>query len=465
MTFQQLLRILLARYKIALLVFGLTVVAATVVSLILPKQYTASTAVVVDVKSPDPVAGVLLPGLVAPAYMTTQVDIINSDRVSERVVKALKLEQDPAYKQVWLDKTDGQGDFRAWLTDVMQNQLDVKPSHESNVININFTGNSPAFAAAAANAFAQAYIDVNLELKVEPARQYASWFEEQTKALRDNLEKAQGKLSAYRQESGIVATDERVDYETTRLNDLSAQLTLVQGQTADSASKRDSGGSDTLVEVMQSPLINNLKADIARLEAKLQDSNVNLGKNHPQTLRTESELASLKSKLATETQQISSVLGTSVRVGKQKEKDLAQAIAAQKVRVLSLNNQRDEGRVLARDVESAQRAFDAVSQRSAQSRLESLTIQTNIMILNAATEPPVPSKPRLLLNILASIVLGGFLGVTLAITLELFDRRIRSLDDLAEATGLPVLANVGSGFPRLRRRGLFRRRVTPLVAL
>lgn len=463
MTFQQFLRILLARYKIALLVLGFTVTAVTAISLLLPPQYTANTAVVVDVKSPDPIAGVLLPGLVAPAYMTTQIDIINSNRVSERVVKMLKLEEDPNFKQVWIDKTDGQGSFRAWLVEVLQNQLEVKSSHESNVINIAFTGNSPAFAAAAANAFVQAYIDVNLELKVEPAHQYARWFEEQTIALRDNLEKAQGELSGYRKESGIVATDERVDYETAKLNDLSAQLTLVQGQTADSASKRDYGGAESLVEVMQSPLINNLKADIARLDAKLQESNVNLGKNHPQTLRTESELASLKSKLTFETRQISSVLESSVRIGKQKEKDLLQAIADQKVRVLTLNNQRDEGRVLARDVESAQRAFDAVSQRSSQSRLESLTVQTNIMMLNAASEPRIPSKPRVLLNILASIVLGSFLGVTLAVTLELFDHRIRSLDDLAEATGMPVLANIGPGFLRPTPHSLFRR-FTPLAA-
>ena len=81
-----------------------------------------------------------------------------------------------------------------------------------------------------------------------------------------------------------------------------AAATLVQAQTADSASKQKSTAKvDTLAEVMMSPLINNLKADIARLDAKLQESNVNLGKNHPQTHRTEEELASLRAKLEAET--------------------------------------------------------------------------------------------------------------------------------------------------------------------
>ena len=61
---------------------------------------------------------------------------------------------------------------------------------------------------------------------------------------------------------------------------------------------------------MQSQVIMTLKGDIARLEARLQDNNVNLGKNHPQTQRAESELASLKAKLESETRQITSSIGT-----------------------------------------------------------------------------------------------------------------------------------------------------------
>jgi len=96
MTLQQLLLILRARVNVVLFVLLVTVVAALVVSLALPKQYTARTAVVVDVKSPDPIAGTVLPGMISPSYMATQVDIIASDRVAQRVVKALRMDEDPA---------------------------------------------------------------------------------------------------------------------------------------------------------------------------------------------------------------------------------------------------------------------------------------------------------------------------------------------------------------------------------
>jgi succinoglycan biosynthesis transport protein ExoP len=439
MTLHQFLLILHARARIAWYVLIATVLSTLIFSLLQPKQYTASTAVVIDVKSPDPVGGMVLPGMISPSYMATQVDIINSDRVAQHVVKELHMDENPTIKEQWLKETEGKGQLVIWLANMLQKKLDVKPSRESNLLNINYTGTDPGFITALANAFAKSYVDVSLELKVEPAQQNNIWFEGQSKIMRERLELAQQALSTYQQKTGIVSTDERLDYENTKLNELSTQLTIVQAQTSDSHSKSQSAdGSATLGEVMQNPLINNLKSDIARLEAKLQESNINLGKNHPQTQRTESELASLKGKLASETHQISSSIGTSYRVGVQKERELRDALEAHKKRVLELGKHRDEISVLKRDIEAAQRAFDSVSQRTAQTRLESLSIQTNMVILSPASEPTDPSKPKIMLNVLVSIFLGTLLGVGAVLMLELSDRRVRSAEDL-NALDVPVL--------------------------
>lgn len=453
MTLPQLILILRARIRVVLVALLATVLSAFLLNSILPRQYTASTAVVIDVKSPDPIAGLVLPGLISPAYMATQVDIISSDRVAQRVVGLLRMDDDPEIQQRWQEATQGKGNIVAWQAARLQKKLSVKPSRESNVINISFVGTDPTVTADVTNAFAQAYIDVNLELKVEPARQNATWFESQTRQARDKLEAAQQAFSSQQQKSGVIAVEERLDYETAKLSELSTQLTAAQGLTSDSHSKRVSAGdAGTLTDVMQSPLVNSLKTEIAKLESKLDESNVNLGKNHPQTQRAESELASLRGKLDSETRKIVRSIDTSYQVSKQKEKELREAIETQKSRVLSLNRQRDEISVLKRDVESAQRAFEGVSQRSAQTRLESLSVQTNAVVLNPATEPATPSSPKTTLNILASIVAGLILGVGLALLLELRNRRVRSPEDLANAIGLPVLASIAGISPSPMRR-------------
>ena len=109
-----------------------------------------------------------------------------------------------------------------------------------------------------------------------------------------------------------------------------------------------------------------------------------------------------------------------------------------------LNKQRDELNVLRRDIESAQRAFELVSQRASQTNIESQTNQTNIAVLNPAFVPTSPSKPKIFLNALVSIFLGTLLGVALALMLELKDRRVRSAQDLFDALDIPVLGTIGS---------------------
>jgi len=440
MTLQQFLIILWARRKLVLITFLICVIGTTVVTLLLPEEYTASTAVLIDVKSPDPIAGTVLPGLMAPGYMATQVDIINSDRVAMRVVKTLHLDESPSIKEQWQKATEGKGQLASWLSQLLQRKLEVKPSHESNVIAISYSGGNPGFAATLANAFAQAYIDVNLELRLEPARQNAIWFDSQAKQARERLDTAQAALSDYQQKSGIVATDERLDYETQKLNELSTQLTVAQAQGTDSSSKRHAGQADTLPEVMQSGVVSQLKGDIARLEAKLKDMAGNLGENHPQYQRSSAELAELKSKMNAEIARISSSIGTAGTISKQKGIELVASVAAQKNKILELKKQRDEMSLLVREVETAQRAFEAVGQRTTQTRLESQSVQTNVSVLNPANEPLKASKPRVVLNILVSILAGLLLGVGAAMIVELAHRRVRSPEDLTQSLNLPVLA-------------------------
>jgi polysaccharide biosynthesis transport protein len=453
MTLQQFLLILWARRRLAFYTFIATVGTTLIVSLIMPDVFRAETAVVIDVKSPDPIAGVVLPGMMAPGYMATQVDIINSDRVAQRVVKLLKMDESPVIQQQWQEATQGRGQLGPWLANLLQKNLDVKPSRESNVISIAFSGSDPVFAAAVANAFAQAYVDTNIELRVEPARQYAEWFDSQAKIQRDRLEAAQRKLSDYQQATGIVATDERLDYETQKLNELSAQLTMAEAQGADASSKAKVG-SDTLAEVIQNPLINQLKADIARQESKLKELSGNLGLNHPQYQRAEAELNELKNNLRVETGRITSAIGTAGRVSLAKEGEIQVSIEAQKKKVLELRRQRDEISVMMREVETAQRSFDAIGQRMAQSKLEAQSIQTNIAVLTPAAEPLNRSKPKVFLNLLVSIFLGTLLGVGAALALELGQRRIRSAEDISQTLDIPVLAQLGSTLPADQQGGL-----------
>jgi polysaccharide biosynthesis transport protein len=447
MTFSQFLRVLLARWKALVLTLLGTVLVTLAVSLLLPKQYTASTSLVVDFKGMDPVLGIMLPAQLMPGYMATQVDIIQSHKVAVDVVNALKLTENATAREQWREATNGLGTPQDWLAEVLLKKLDVKPSRESNVVQISYTGSDPQFAAVIANAFSDAYVKTNLELRVDPARQSAAFFDEQLKILRSNLEQAQAKLNDTQRQKGYSSADERLDVESARLAELSAQYTATQAQAADALSRQRQladflargANPDSLPDVLANPLVQNLKSQLASSEARLEQISSQLGANHPEVQRLKADIEQQRTKLKTEITTAGTAISNASRIAERREAELRQAVAEQKARLMRLNQGRDEMAVLLKEVETAQRAYEAAAQRFTQTRLESQTSQTNISVLTRAIPPIEPSSPRVLLNLIVSVFLGTMLGVGLALLLEMLNRRVRSVKDLAEAVGAPVL--------------------------
>ncbi len=448
MNFTQFLLILNARKWIILGILLLTVSVTTAVSLWLPKEYTAATTLIVDSKSKDPFTGQLLPSQMFPGYMATQVDVIQSAHVAQKVVRELKLADSPGTREQFMQATEGKGTLEQWLGNLLLTKLDVEPSRESSVITIAFTGTDPQFAAAMANAFAKTYIDTSLELKLAPARQTAAWFDQQIVQLRDNLDKAQQKLTAYQREQGIVESEERLDVETRRMADLAGQMVAAQSAAFDAGSRtRDSA---SLPEVTNNPVVQGLKAQVAQGEGKLAELSRRVGDNHPDLLRLQAEVNTYKAKLERELSVATRGVGATAGAARQRYNELNSAFAQQKAKVLGLKQQREEATLLARDVENAQRIYDSALQRYGQSRMEAQSTQTDVAVLNPAVAPTEPSKPRVILNILLSLFLGTLLGVGVGFLVELLDRRVRSGQDIADGLEIPVLAEVTKKGRRLR---------------
>lgn len=440
MTFTQFLLILNARKWIILGVLAATVAVTAAVSLLLPKEYTATTTLIIDSKSKDPLTGQLLPSQLFPGYMATQVDVIKSAQVAQRVVRDLKLADNPATREQFVQATQGQGTIEQWLGGVLLQQLKVEPSREASLISIGFTGTDPRFAAIVANAFARAYIDTNLDLRVAPARHTAAWFDQQIGQLRDKLDQAQQKLTAYQREKGLVESDERLDVETRRMAELSAQMVAAQSAAYDATSRtRDSA---SMPEVINNPVVQNLKAQVAQGEGRLAELGRRLGENHPDYQRVLAEVNSYRARLTAELGTATRGVGATAGAARQRHSELAAAYERQKARVLELKEEREEAMRLARDVENAQRIYDSALQRYGQSRMESQSTQTDIAVLNPATAPLQPSKPRVLFNLLLATFFGTLLGVGFGFLFELVDRRVRSGQDVAAALGIPVLAEV-----------------------
>jgi polysaccharide biosynthesis transport protein len=446
MNLTQFLLILKARLKIIFIVFGFVLLTTLIINLLLPKIYKATSSIVLNYKGTDPVTGLTVPAQLMPGYIATQIDIITSHNVALKVVEKLKLVDNQQAQVQFKKATDGKGSIKDYFADKFLGGLEAKPSRESSVIEISYSSADPDFSATMANAFAEAYQETTIQLKVEPSQLAAEFLDEKTKLLRTKLEEAQLRLSKYQQEKGLTSVMGNLDVESARLNELSSQLVAAQSQSFDSASrkKRSTGNTDESPDVAANPMVQNLKISIASGESKLSELAQRLGSSHPNYQAAEAEVNKLKSQLLEATTRAKLSISGNASINKELESELKASVSSQKARVLELNLARDQLEVLQADVQNAQRAVDLASQRFTQTTLEGSSNQADIAVLNPATPPLFRTSPRIMFNLILASFFGSFLGIGSALFAESIDKRIRRKEDSSDLLQIPVLVVIKS---------------------
>lgn len=444
MNFAQLFLILKSRKKVFLISFLIVVSVGIIINFLLPKEYTATTSLVVNYKGIDSISGLPIQAQLMPGFMATQSQIISSHAVALRVVNTLDLASNPTVKSQFLSASKGIGRIDDWLADVLLKKLSVVPSKQTSIIEISYSGSDPEFVAVIANAFAHAYQDTSLRLKVEPSQKTSEYLNSQSLILRKAYEDARLKLSKYQQENGLTSGTDNFDVENAKLTQLANQLIVAQSQAYETASRKHNAISsgESSIDILSSPVVQNLKIQISASEKKLAELNQRLSVNHPAYQTAKVELDNLKKQLTDEIEKVSTGVTGNANIYRQQEAELKAALAAQKEKVLALNRTRGQYEVLQRDVQSAEAALNALNQRLNQTSIEGKAIETDISILNLAIPPTDISSPKMLRNIIFSVFLGILFGIGLAITIEFYDRKVRSVHDILQLTEIPVLAIV-----------------------
>jgi len=455
MSLQLFLAALRARRRVFLLVLASTLLAAAAASLVLPKSYEASALLLVDAGREEQSLSnaLLMPPRERVGYMQTQTDILTSERVARRVVRELRLADDPRLRARFEEQAEGRGSIEHWLTTALRKKLKIETS-QSNVIQLRFAAPDPEYAARVVNGFAQAYVDTMLALRVEPTRQAALWFDEQLKSLRANLEQAQERLTRYQREEGIISADERGDVDNARLAELSSELVHAQERTIELRAREQqargalaAGGLGRLPDVLASEAVRALKADVARGEAALEELATQYGPQHPRYRQRRAENEALRARLDAEAGRVVAGIANQRRQAERRAAELEAALAAQRAHLLGRKEGRNQLAVLTRDVETAQRTYETALQRAVVSQVESRASQTNVVLLNAALPPAKPARPRLALNLLLALAAGTLLGTGLVVLLEMSDRRVHLRSDLAAGLDAPLLGELGAWRP------------------
>lgn len=435
--------VVLARRRTFILTLAGVVVLSMIASVVLPKSYKAATTVVVNYKGVDPVSGVVLPSQLASGYVLTQVDIIKSRGVALQVVDGLNPESREEAIGEFMGSSDRPEALRERLADRLLKKLSVEPSLGSSVINISFKSESPRLAAAIVNGFANEYQQTSAVLKTEPMKKASEYLSQQLKIQRENMEAAQNKLIAFQKERGIVSSDKdnRIDIETTRLNDLGSQLVTVQGQLMEAESRDRTAGDkrrDTF-EAVNNPLVQNLRSSLSQARARLAQIELVYTHEHPSYQNARAEVERITRELNANTRSVTNSVSNNVDSLRSREAHVRHAFEAQKARVLDLVRDRAELTAMVREVENSQRIYDANLQRFYQTSIEGRATQGEGVVLSLAPVPTKSTNPGFLVSTILAVVLGTVLALGTVLMSEMLDRRVRAPSDLMEVIQAPVL--------------------------
>lgn len=488
------------RWLIAGLALG-TTVAAAMFALTMTPLYRATATVVIErkgVKISEDVERLETGSYAYESFYTTQYKILGSDAVLRRAVDRLDLPNRPGVVPDPDDASTPEGaagvrpaapslppelaerlerldsplpkldpaDEQRFLK-FLRTRLSVAPELGSHLVNLHFDHLDPEFAAEAANAVAASYIEFSREEKLDIATQSEGFFADRVQALREETIDAQTRLQRYARDHGIVSSDAQAA-ALEKLSDLTLRLTEANSRVAGAAAELASlktASPDQIPEVQSHALVQELTRRLADNEAKQASLLSRFGSDHPELKRLLAERNRIMSLLAEKQVRVAvDVLGAkrvALEEAEQRAERLEELRAGAQAEVNDLEAALIEYEQLKVEVDRKKSTLaDLLTRRNnmllAASMGESAT--QNVRVINPAVAPLQAFKPNKTRMVLIGMLLGLFLGVGLSVLIEALDESLKSPEDLATATGLPVLAEVPemrsvTGASRVARRG------------
>lgn len=457
---------------------GLTALVMVVVLQQTP-LYTASAQVLLDrqkMQVTDMEA--VISGLPADsATVDSEVEILKSRALAERVVERLNLMQDPEFNGAlrepsflrWVDPrfllrellalvsadpAPVSEEMRAraerdGVVDSLLGSLDVTRQRLTYVINLSVTSEQPAKAARIANAYADTYILDQLEAKFDATRQANEWLSRRLGELRQQVQDSERAVEIFRSEQGLESSS-GVTVSEQQMSELNAQLILARTGLAEARAKydrarqiRSSGGSiESMADVVQSGTISQLRQKQAELARELANLSSRYGPRHPEVVNAEAQRRDIESQIGSEITRIIGSLQNNVSVAETRVASLEQSLRDIRGETGESGQAMVQLRELEREAAANRAVYESFLNRFKETSQQQDLQVPDSRIISPATAPLSPSHPRKALSLALALVLSAMLGVGLAFLLEHLDNGLTTARDVEEALGLAHLVSV-----------------------
>lgn len=467
---RQYLRIAMRWRYVILGAVAACVLLGLIITLLMTPQYTASSTIEISRES-DTVTnfqGVEREvGIADQEFYQTQYGLLESRSLSERVATQLRLvddpkffemfgvsDEDPAFQQTnGRYPASGRAERQKVAGEILRDNLSIEPTRLSRLVDIQFTSPSPAFSAKVANAWAENFIQTNLERKIQATSYGRNLLQRQLAEAKDKLDQSQRQLVGYASAAKIInlpaqsggdgtTTSERsiVADDLAALNAALAQARAARIEAE--ARYQQAGGSGSSAEALQNQAINNLRQRRAELAAEYERMMTQFEPGYPAAKAIKSEIEQLDRGIAREESRVTNSLLTDYRSAQDRERTLQAEVDQLKGDYLDLRRRSIQYNIYQQEVDTNRALYDALLQRFKEIGVAGGVGINNVAVVDPAKVPEQPSSPRLLINLAIALLAGAGLGAALAFALEQIDEAIADPAEVERRLGLPLLGSI-----------------------
>jgi polysaccharide biosynthesis transport protein len=437
------IRVLRKRWFLILSVFVLTVASAVFFTSQQTRVYQAAATVLIE---PEPPRVVNIPDVTneregSQDYYSTQYKILQSRAVVEPVIDRLDLKER-------MPRIRGRDPYGALL--YARHGLSIDPVKNTRLVLVKFEDPNPTLAMEIANAVASQYVKYTLDTKQAEAQTANAWLSDQIQALRAKAQQSSNALQAYQAKADLLGVQDQRQITQSKLIDFNRAYQDAQSQRLSSESKlreltriaKDPSGSETLITIVNDPLIQKLKTEASDLQIERSKLSQIYREKHPDLQQLDAQIQQVNHRLQTELQKLVRAVETEARVAKAREETLLANMNELRREARTLNEREAQALSLQREKDSVEELQATVLKRLKETGLTSGLTATNIRVLEMAKVPLAPIYPRTQLIWNLSAIAGLALGIGAAFLADSLDNRIRSADDIERALGVPIVGVV-----------------------
>ena len=417
----------------------LSIVLATLMTLGVlarkPERYTTEAVIALDVRKIDviPNGAVVSPLPQESPVLRTELDVIASRWMAEKVVDRLGLSSSH-------DGNPGaslEQQQRQAIVDSLLSRLSVSNDGRSFTIFIGFTADDPATAARVANAFAETYLDQQMEGQIAAIRKASAWLGSKLEDLQNKLEASELAVQSFERGAGAAIDESASTTRAQRLNALNAELAVARANLTKAQATRKSaaqaagrgGDGDPLAGTQGAALIRSLRdeeAQISRTIAEFRGGTSVAGSELP---RLRSRLGSIQEQIASEIDRGLAELDNDVRVFEARVRELEDGLAAINAELAASNAAAVKLKQLEREASANRSIYESFLNRYKQTLEQESLAAPEARLISEAQPPDRPANSWLPLLILG-IFAGGGVGTILAFVVDRLDDRVRSVEFL-----------------------------------